>query len=78
MTVLEALIGEIDGTEAPCEWCLGLACTKRIDDVGEFDLFLPQPVADPTATERRFPFERVDVMPAAAIEDVATMLRAAE
>ena len=35
----------------------------------------PEPVADPAATRRAFPFERIDVLPAAAIADVAAMLR---
>jgi hypothetical protein len=73
-TVLEILTSEIDGAGAS-EWHLGLACTKRLDDQGGFEIYLPQPVADPSAIRRTFPFERIDVLPAAAIEDVAAMLR---
>jgi hypothetical protein len=77
-TVLEALISEIEGRAEPSEWHLGLACTKRlVDNDGEFELYLRQPPADPTATRYRFPFERIDVLPAAAIADVAAMLSAA-
>jgi hypothetical protein len=77
LTVLETLTGEIEDGGAS-EWHLGLACAKRLDDHGEFELYLPQPVADPTAIVRRFPFERIDTLPAAAIADVAAMLRMAD
>ena len=77
LTVLESLTAEIEAGE-PSEWHFALACTKRLDDDGEFELYLPQPVADPAATRRAFPFERIDVLPAAAIADVAAMLRATD
>jgi hypothetical protein len=78
-TVLEAITGEIEGGEAS-EWHLGLAIVKRLSDGvdGEFEIYLPQPPADSTATRYRFPFERTDVLPAAAIADVAAMLKAGD
>ena len=82
-SVIEAITAEIEAARddpsfEPSEWHCTLACTKAVDGAGLFYVFLPTPPADPAATTLGFKFERIDVLPAAAIADVAAMLRATD
>jgi hypothetical protein len=78
LTVLEALVDEIERGEGS-EWHFSATIVKRLSEAepDAFEVFLPSAPRDPAATELRFRFEHVDTLPAAAIDDVATMLRAA-
>jgi hypothetical protein len=76
-SAMEVLVDEIERGSAS-EWHLSDGIVKRLDSAepDAFEVFLPSAPRDPAATELRFRFEHVNILPAAAIDDVATMLRA--